>query len=76
LLTLSGTIVGLLLGHGTILLLTGFVEEMQKGGISGVVFYVDEWIILLGSLLLGLMCSLIPAVQAYRTDISRVLSGA
>jgi putative ABC transport system permease protein len=75
LLTLSGTIVGLLLGHGTILLLTGFVEELQKGGISGVVFYWEEWIILLGSLLLGLLCSLIPAIQAYRTDISRVLSG-
>jgi putative ABC transport system permease protein len=74
LLTLSGTIVGLLLGHGSILILSGFVEQMQKGGISGVVFYAEEWIILLGSLLLGLMCSLIPAVQAYRTDISRVLS--
>ncbi len=74
-LTLSGTIIGLLLGHGTILLLSGFVEEMQKGGISGVVFYGEEWIILSGSLLLGVMCSLIPAVQAYRTDISRVLSG-
>lgn len=75
LLTLSGSIIGLLLGHGTILLLSAFVEEMQKGGISGVVFYAEEWIILCASLLLGLICSLIPAVQAYRTDISRVLSG-
>lgn len=75
-LTLSGTIIGVLLGHGTIILLSGFVEEMQKGGISGVVFYTEEWIILSASLLLGLMCSLIPAVQAYRTDISRVLSGS
>jgi putative ABC transport system permease protein len=74
-LTLGGTVVGLLLGHGTIILLSGFVEEMRKGGISGVVFYSEEWIVLCGSLLLGVMCSLIPAVQAYRTDISRVLSG-
>jgi putative ABC transport system permease protein len=74
-LTLSGTIIGLLLGHGTIILLSGFVEEIQKGGISGVVFYTEEWIILSASLVLGLLCSVIPAAQAYRTDISRVLSG-
>lgn len=74
-LTLSGTVFGLLLGHGTILILAGFVEEMQKGGISGVVIYAEEWIILSGSLVLGVMCSLIPAVQAHRTDISKVLSG-
>ena len=51
------------------------VEEMQKAGMSGVVFYNEEWIILSASLVLGLLCSFIPAVQAYRTDISRVLAG-
>jgi putative ABC transport system permease protein len=35
----------------------------------------DEGIILAASVLLGLMCALIPAVQAYRTDISKVLAG-
>jgi putative ABC transport system permease protein len=28
-----------------------------------------------GSLLLGLVCAVIPAIQAYRTDISKVLAG-
>ena len=75
LLTLVGSILGLLMGHGTLLLLPALVVEAQKAGISGIIFYPEEWIILAGSLFLGLMCALIPAVQAYRTDISKVLAG-
>jgi putative ABC transport system permease protein len=74
LLTLVGSMIGLVLGHGVVMLITGILEQTQKAGISGIVFYPQEWIILVGSLLLGVVCSVIPAVQAYRTDISRVLS--
>lgn len=74
LLTLLGSGVGLCLGHGVLILLTDFLPEIQKAGISGFVFYTQEWIILMGSLLLGVLCSVIPAIQAYRTDISRVLA--
>jgi putative ABC transport system permease protein len=75
LLTLAGSLLGLALGHGVVMLLAGMVEEIQKAGMSGLVFYGQEWIILIGSVLLGVVCSIIPAVQAYRTDISTVLSG-
>jgi putative ABC transport system permease protein len=75
LLTFLGTVIGLVMGHGVVILLSGLVEETQKAGISGLVFYAQEWIILAASLLLGLLCSAIPAIQAYRTDISRVLAG-
>jgi putative ABC transport system permease protein len=74
-LTLMGSIIGLLLGHGVLMLLARLMEQAQKAGISGLVFYPEDWIILAGSLLLGLFCALIPAVQAYRTDISKVLAG-
>lgn len=74
-LTFLGSIFGLLLGHGVLVLLGAAVEETQKAGITGLVFYSAEWIILAGSLLLGIVCALIPAVQAYRTDISKVLAG-
>jgi putative ABC transport system permease protein len=74
-LTLMGSIIGLLLGHGVLILLAQLMEQTQKAGISGLVFYPEEWIILAGSLLLGLVCAIIPAVQAYRTDISKVLAG-
>src|SRR5688572_3754069 len=74
LLTLFGCVIGLLLGHGVLIILSTVVEQTQKAGITGIIFYSEEWIILGGSLLLGLLCALIPAVQAYRTDISSVLA--
>ena len=73
-LTLQGSVIGLLLGHGVLILLSHFLEEVQKAGISGLVFYPEEWIILAGSLLLGILCALIPGIQAYRTDVSKSMS--
>jgi putative ABC transport system permease protein len=73
--TTMGACLGLLLGHGVLVALTTGLEETQKTGFTGFVFYKDEWIILVGSLLLGQVCAIIPALQAYRTDISRVLAG-
>jgi putative ABC transport system permease protein len=74
-LTVLGTLLGLLLGHATVLLMSSYVLEANKAGISGFVLYREEWIILVASLLLGLLCAIIPAIQAYRTDISKVLAG-
>jgi putative ABC transport system permease protein len=73
--TLMGSFIGLLLGHGTIIILATVLPEIAKSGISGWVVYSDEWFILVGSLLMGLGCALLPAIQAYRTDISKVLAG-
>ncbi len=75
LLTLTGCILGIFLGHAVVELLSLWVVETQKTGITGLIFFSEEWIILVGSLLLGLICALVPAVQAYKTDISRVLGG-
>ena len=74
-LTMLGSIIGLLLGHGVLILLATVVAETRQAGIGGIVFYSQEWIILGASLLLGLVCAVVPAVQAYRTDISKVLAG-
>jgi putative ABC transport system permease protein len=74
-LTLLGSLLGVILGHGVVELLSSFSAEAHKSGITGFVFLSQEWILLAGSLLLGLICALIPAVQAYRTDISKVLAG-
>jgi putative ABC transport system permease protein len=74
-LTFLGAVIGLLMGHAVLILMGALVQETQKAGISGLVFYQEEWIILVGSLFLGVGCALIPAIQAYRTDISNVLTG-
>jgi putative ABC transport system permease protein len=74
-LTFIGSALGLLLGHLLILGFTTIVEEGARTGISAFVFYTEELILLLASVILGVVCSLIPAWQAYRTDIHKVLSG-
>ncbi len=74
-LTLLGSLIGLFMGHGVLVLLSMMMVETQKAGISGFVFYPQEWIILGGSLALGLICAILPAIQAYRVDISKILSG-
>lgn len=74
-LTLLGCVAGVVLGHGVLVIISTFISEAQNAGISGLVFYREEWIILTGSLLLGLLCAVIPAIQAYHTDISKVLAG-
>ncbi len=74
LLTLFGSTLGLLLGHIAIMLMGMWLTDLQKTDISGWVFYNEEWMILTGSLLLGVLCSIIPAIQAYKTNISRILA--
>lgn len=74
-LTILGSVIGLALGHGVLYLFTAVVEESGKTGISAWVFYKEEGYLLAGSLVLGILCSLIPSFQAYRTDIHKVLAG-
>jgi putative ABC transport system permease protein len=74
-LTVGGSIIGLGLGHGVLYLFTSLVEESQKAGITASVFYVEEFYLLAGSFVMGIICSIIPAFQAYRTDIHKVLAG-
>lgn len=74
-LTFTGSVMGIVLGHLLILGFTTMVEEGARTGISGFVFYTEELILLAASVILGVFCSAIPAVQAYRTDIHKVLSG-
>ena len=74
-LTLCGSVIGLALGHGVLYVFTSWVEESQKAGISALTFYKEEIYLLAGSFVLGILCSLIPAFQAYRTDIHKVLAG-
>lgn len=74
-LTSVGSIFGLLLGHGVLWLFTEAVKESSQTGFTAFVFYPEELWMLGASLVLGFICSLIPAVQAYRTDIHKVLAG-
>ena len=73
-LTFIGACFGIGMGH---LMLAGFVfaiGEGQKIGLTALVFYWEELFILGGSIILGVLCSVIPAIEAYRTDIHKVLA--
>jgi putative ABC transport system permease protein len=75
LLTFLASLLGIILAHGVLMVMSEFVMETQNAGITGFVFYSEEWIILAASLFFGILSSAIPAWQAYRTDISKVLAG-
>lgn len=74
-LTAMGTVFGLVLGHGGVWLFSVAVPEAEGSGIRAGVWYFMETGLLAGSLVLGVLCSLIPAMQAYKTDIHTVLAG-
>ncbi|HYG01330.1 MAG TPA: FtsX-like permease family protein [Chryseosolibacter sp.] len=73
--TFAGAFVGMLLGHLFLSIASKALVDLQNVGLSGFVFYEEEAIIMTGSLLLGIVCSVIPALQIYRTDISETLAG-
>jgi putative ABC transport system permease protein len=73
-LTLAGSILGIVVGHAVIYALIAFLPELQKTGFSAFIIYQEEWILLAGSLLLGCVCAILPALQAYKTNISEVLA--
>lgn len=73
-LTLFGSVLGVMLGHAALYLFTVLVTESQTAGVSALVFYIEELYLLAGSVVLGIICSLIPSWQAYRTDIHKVLA--
>lgn len=76
LLTALGAVCGLTLGHGAVWLFTVLVPNAAASGVQAGVWYLTETWLLAGSLVLGVVCSLIPALQAYKTDIHTVLAGS
>ncbi len=72
-LTIAGTIIGILLGH-TVLELISYYQESTQAKLDGKVFITSELYLLLSGLLIGIFAALIPAMQAYRANISKILA--
>lgn len=73
LIALLGCAIGLLLGHLGMQVLAGYLQESYQYQFSGLRFLSQEWLLVAGSILIGLLAAVIPALQAYRADISRTL---
>jgi len=72
-LTTIGSLAGMLLAHLGLHLIAQYQDSTQAK-LSGTVFLRAELSILIVGLGIGMIASLIPAIQAYRSDISKILS--
>jgi putative ABC transport system permease protein len=70
----AGALLGILLGHAVAEAVGHFLPEGRNMGLSGLTWLPQELFILILALLVGLVAALLPAVQAYRTDIAAVLA--
>ena len=74
LLTLLGGILGLLIGHLFLLILVLNNDQGAIAGLRANVFLVEEIYLVFFALLIGVLASLLPAWNAYRTDIAKQLT--
>lgn len=72
-LTVIGSIAGLFFGH-LIMQLIGFYQESSQAKLTGMIFMKDELYLIATGIGIGIIAAIIPAIEAYRTDISRTLS--
>lgn len=73
LLTLTGTLCGMLLGHmGTELIGAG--QQSNQAKLTGAIFLKEEIYLLAGGVAIGLLAAILPAVQASRTAIAAILA--
>lgn len=73
-LTFMGALIGLIIGH---LFLVFLVISNEQGAISSLssnIFLAKEWWIVVYALSVGVLASLIPAWNAYRTEIAKQLT--
>lgn len=73
LLTLAGTVTGIGLGH-IALQLIGHYQESSQARLTGFVLLNDEIYLFVTGLAIGIFAAIIPALQAYRSNISKILS--
>jgi putative ABC transport system permease protein len=72
-LTIAGTIVGVTLGHFALELIAHY-QESSQAKLTGMIFINQEVYLLLAGLAIGIFASIIPAMQAYRSNISKILA--
>ncbi|MCH2043346.1 MAG: FtsX-like permease family protein [Saprospiraceae bacterium] len=74
LIALIGCLIGLILSHTGMMIVSNQLEDAYQYEFSGLIFYLQELYILLGAIGLGFLSAIIPAFTAYNTDISNTLS--
>jgi putative ABC transport system permease protein len=70
----AGALLGILLGHAVAEAVGRLLPEGRNMGLSALSWLPQELYVLVLALLVGLVAALLPAIQAYRTDIAAVLA--
>lgn len=74
LLALIGLVIGLMLGHAGMEIVSKYLKEDFRYVFSGLRWLPEEGFIVIASLILGVIAAIIPAIQAARTDINKTLT--
>lgn len=74
LVALVGFFIGLLISHLGMEIMAAQLEETYKYTFTGWVFLTEESLLFLGTIVIGFLAAVLPAIQAYRVDISATLS--
>jgi putative ABC transport system permease protein len=70
----GGALLGLMLGHGAAELLGRLLPQARDMGLTGLAWRIEELYMVALALGVGLLAALVPAIQAYRTDIAAALA--
>jgi putative ABC transport system permease protein len=73
LIAVFGYLLGMLISHGGMAILSGYLEDSYQYSFTASMFLVEEFYLFLGALFIGFFAALLPAWQAYSTDISGTL---
>ena len=74
LLTAGGVTAGLTFAHGGVEILSWWLGQAQGISLSGWAWVPTEYLLIAGLLLLGSVTAMLPAWQAYQTNVARTLS--
>jgi putative ABC transport system permease protein len=71
----AGAVLGLALSHLGLIAVAGYFSEAYRYDFRTLVFLPQEWWLLVGAVVVGLLAAVIPAWRAARTDVHETLAG-
>ncbi len=74
LVALVGFVIGLLISHLGMEIMAAQLEDTYKYTFTGWLFLPEEALLFVGTLVIGFLAAILPALQAYHVDISATLS--
>ena len=76
LLSVMGVVLGFLVGHVLMELVGLWLASTRGVVMTGWIWIAEETLLLIGLFCTGVLGAIIPAIQAYRTDVATTLSEA